>query len=155
MFKRILVPVDGSYTSNRGLQRAIRLARSGRAALCVLHVVDERTVVQSGYIEVSAAVWDQMIKSLRDGGRRVLAKAEAAARKQGVRVKPVLLENVARRVSDIILDTARKWRADVIVMGTHGRRGITRMVLGSDAEGVVRGASVPVLLVRAAPPKRR
>jgi nucleotide-binding universal stress UspA family protein len=61
-----------------------------------------------------------------------------------------MLDSHALRVCDVIVDEAKKWRADLIVMGTHGRRGMTRMLLGSDAEGVLRNTPVPVLLVRAA-----
>ena len=67
-----------------------------------------------------------------------------------MRSTSVLIDNVAGSVADVILAQARKFRADVIVMGTHGHRGITRLLMGSSAEGVVRKASVPVLLVRAA-----
>jgi nucleotide-binding universal stress UspA family protein len=95
------------------------------------------------------------MESLRDSGRRILAQGQEKARKQGVKATPIMIENIVRPVSDVILNTARKCRADVIVMGTHGRRGITRLVLGSDAEGVVRQANVPVLLVRASSRKRR
>jgi nucleotide-binding universal stress UspA family protein len=58
-------------------------------------------------------------------------------------------------VADVIVENAKKWRADLIVMGTHGRRGITRVVMGSDAEGVVRNTPVPVLLIRAQARKTR
>ena len=61
----------------------------------------------------------------------------------------MLVENFAGRVADLIVREARKWRADLLVLGTHGRRGLTRMVMGSDAELVVRAAPAPVLLLRA------
>lgn len=147
MFKRILVPVDGSSTSNRGVEQAVKLARSDGATLCLLHVVDERVIVQ--YAEGLAGVSEQVLASLRANGQKVLAKAQAAAERQGVKCKTVLVENVMGGVADIIVDRAKRERADVIVMGTHGRRGLTRLVLGSDAEGVVRNSPVPVLLVRA------
>jgi len=60
------------------------------------------------------------------------------------------VETAGYGVADVILKQAKKTRADLIVMGTHGRRGVARLVMGSDAEGVVRGAPVPVLLVRSA-----
>ena len=155
MFKRILVPVDGSRISDRGLDEAIALARGRNVALCLLHVVDERTITRQGYIEVTASVMDRLMESLRDSGRRILAKGQREAQRRGIKAKTILVENIVRPVSDVILSTARKWRADAIVMGTHGRRGITRLVLGSDADGVVRRATVPVLLVRAPTRKRR
>ena len=69
-------------------------------------------------------------------------------RKHGIKVEPVLLETVGRRVADLIIKQAKKWRADVIVLGTHGRRGLSRLVMGSDAEVVLRETPIPVLLVR-------
>jgi nucleotide-binding universal stress UspA family protein len=147
MFKRILVPVDGSTTSNRGLENALALARGRDAVLCLLHVVDEHMIVQ--HAEAMAAVSEQYLESLRAAGENILARAQADATRQGVNCKTVLVENIASRVADIIVDTAKKQRADVIVMGTHGRRGVKRLVMGSDAEGVVRMSPVPVLLVRA------
>lgn len=155
MFKRILVPVDGSPTSDRGLAHAIKLARSQKAALCVLHVVDEGAIVQHADLGAAVDVIEKLLASLRDGGSKIIAKAEARAAKQGIKARAILVENVARNVADLIVENAGKWRADLIVMGTHGRRGITRMVMGSAAEGVVRSAAVPVLLVRARPGKRR
>jgi nucleotide-binding universal stress UspA family protein len=66
----------------------------------------------------------------------------------------VMYENLTGRVADFILKEAQKWRADIIVMGTHGRRGINHVLLGSDAETVVKSSAVPVLLVRAPEAKR-
>jgi nucleotide-binding universal stress UspA family protein len=85
---------------------------------------------------------------LRKGGTAILARAAAEAKKRGVNAKTVLAENIAGRVADVIVRAAKKQRADLLVLGTHGRRGLTRMVMGSDAELVVRYAPVPVLLVR-------
>jgi nucleotide-binding universal stress UspA family protein len=155
VFKRILVPIDGSPTSDRGLDQALKLARGQKAALCLLHIVDEHVIIQQADVAATGTITENFLESLRDGGRKVLARAQARALKQRVRSKPVLVENIVHAVSDVIVDNARKWRADLIVMGTHGRRGITRMVMGSDAEGVVRNTPVPVLLVRAAGRKKR
>lgn len=147
MYKRILVPIDGSPTSELGLAEAIKLAKNPRTTLCLLHVVDERVLAQN--IDVGASQVDSLLASLRDGGRQILAKAQAKLLKQGVKAKTVLVENIARSVADIIVEQTKKWRADLIVIGTHGRRGVSRLVMGSDAEGVVRTTPVPVLLVRA------
>jgi nucleotide-binding universal stress UspA family protein len=147
MFKRILVPVDGSPTSNRGLEQAIRLARGQGGRLILLHVVDEHVIVQ--HADAAAAITERFLESLREVGRHIVARAQAAAKRRGVPSKAVVVENILRDVADVIVGEAKKQRADVIVMGTHGRRGVTRVVMGSDAEGVVRTAPVPVLLVRA------
>lgn len=147
MPKRILVPVDGSSPSNKGLAEAIKMARSQKARLCVLHVVDERAVALSP--EVGGVYLDRLLNAMRESGKKILAKAVAAARARGVKASTVLVENVTRTVADIVVSQARKWHADLIVLGTHGRRGVSRLVMGSDAEGVVRTTPVPVLLVRA------
>ena len=148
MFKRILVPVDGSRTSDSGLKTAIRMARDGKADLILLHVVDENVLVLSGEY-AGASYIDRLMADMREGGRKIIAAAAATAKKQGVTAKTVLIESVgSRRVADIIVQQARKLRADAIVIGTHGRRGISRMVMGSDAEEVVRNSRVPVVLVK-------
>jgi nucleotide-binding universal stress UspA family protein len=147
MFKRILVPIDGSHTSELGLETAIKMAKSSGARLFLLQVVDENVLMQA--TDFGGATYiGELLESLRQGGKKILAKASAKVGKQRVSFNSVLIENLGHTVSDAIIDQARKLRADTIVMGTHGRRGITRMVMGSDAEGVVRRAPVPVLLVR-------
>jgi len=147
MYKRILVPVDGSATSRRGLRAAIKLAKVQKARLAILNVVDLVPVYATP--EAPAAYDPGLIDALRAAGRKVLAVAEAEAKRGGVSAKTVLAENVAGRVADVIVRQARKARADLLVLGTHGRRGLSRMVMGSDAELVVRSAPAPVLLVRA------
>jgi nucleotide-binding universal stress UspA family protein len=146
MSRRILVPIDGSLTSNRGLAEAIKLARGQKAKLCLLHVVDERSVTLAP--EMGGIYADRLLNLMRESGKQVLAKAGAAARKRGIKATTILVESITRPVSDVIVGQARRWGADLIVLGTHGRRGLSRLVMGSDAEGVVRTAAVPVLLVR-------
>lgn len=146
MYKRILVPVDGSRASGLGLDHAIKLAKDQGATLCALHVVDIRVITQS--LGMGAAGSERLFTSLRNNGKEILAKAESKTGRQQVAVKSILIENSLRSVDDVIVAQAKKWRADLIVIGTHGRRGLSRVVMGSDAEGVVRNAPVPVLLVR-------
>ena len=157
MFRRILVPIDGSTTSNRGLEEAIGLASDQKAKICLLHVVDELAVGADGMMYMPPSYIDEFIRALRAGGKKLLTRAEAKVRKHGIEVEAALLETVGRRVADLIIKQAKKWRADVIVLGTHGRRGLSRVVMGSDAELVLRETPVPVLLVRSPlrPRKRR
>lgn len=157
MFRRILVPIDGSPTSNRGLEEAIALAKDQRARLCLLHVVDEFVLTQSvdGTMYLPVRYVDRFLESLREGGRKLLARAEAKARRRHIEVDTMLLATRGRRAADLIVRQAKRWRADVIVLGTHGRRGLSRMLLGSDAEMIVREAPVPVLLVRSKRGSRR
>lgn len=150
MFNHVLVAVDGSPTGNRGLKAAIGLASNQAAALTIMHVVDDMKSVSyigdMGY--VPAMYIDTLLEDLRVNGGKILAKAEAAARESGVAPKKLLVETKGGSVADAILAQARKVRADVIVLGTHGRRGLRRVVLGSDAEAVLRESRVPVMLVR-------
>ncbi len=145
MYKRIFVPVDGSSTSNLGLKEALRLAKQHRARLCLFHAVDELFVAAAAE---GMVLPDEVFASLREAGRKVLAKAAALARRSGVQARTVLVETVAAPAADAIVREAKKWKADLIVMGTHGRRGVRRLVMGSDAEQVLRETPVPVLLVR-------
>lgn len=151
MYKRILVPIDGSRTSMFGFDEAVGLAKQQGAELCVLHVMDSRALIHIAGIGPGGI--ERLVESLRSGAKQLLAKAEAKARKHRVPAKAVLIENNMRSVADVVVQQARKWRADLIVIGTHGRRGVSRLVMGSDAEGVVREATVPVLLVRSKPRK--
>ena len=150
MFRRILVPIDGSPPSRRGLDEAIKLAKDQRARIGLLHVIDESIVTRTfdGTTYMPAGYVDDFMRSLTSGGKKLLARAEAKVRAGRVKVDAALVETVGRRVADIIVAQAKKWRADVIVLGTHGRGGLSRVVLGSDAELVVRESPVPVLLVR-------
>lgn len=152
MYQRILVPVDGSHTSTLGLQEAIRIAIDQRARLRLIHVVDELVVAQNfeGYINTG-----DLLDALRDAGKKAIDNALAMTRKHDLKAEASMFESVGGRVADVIVKEAKKWRADLIVMGTHGRRGVTRMVLGSDAEAVLRATPVPVLLVRSPDRKRR
>ena len=146
-YKRILVAVDGSPASNKGLREALRLAKAERASVCIVHVVDEFPAF-AAMDGLGAAPAVDLVPSLREGGKRILARAKAVAAKAGVPARTVLQERIGGPAADRIVREARKQRADLIVLGTHGRRGMRRMVLGSDAEQVVRAAGVPVLLVR-------
>ena len=150
MFRRILVPIDGSPPSSRGLKEAIALAKDHAARLCVLHVVDELVVTQAfdGAMYAPPGFIEDFTKALRADGKKLLERAEARVRRRRIKVETALVETLGHRVADLIVRQARKWRADVIVLGTHGRRGLSRVLMGSDAEMVVREAPVPVLLVR-------
>jgi nucleotide-binding universal stress UspA family protein len=145
-YRRILVAVDGSAASNKGLREAMRLAKAEGATLCILHVVNDYLVMAS---MESVAPPRDLAPLLRESGERILARANALAAKQRLNPVLVLREVLSGPAAESIVHEAKKQRADLIVLGTHGRRGVRRLVLGSDAEQVVRTASVPVLLVRA------
>ena len=145
MYRKILVPVDGSETSTLGLQEAIKLSKTGGATLKAIHVVNDLTLVNTAYLPQS--YYDQTIAALRQGGKKVLESAQATARESGTELQIELLDTVGGPAGQII-EHAKTWGADLIVMGTHGRRGLRRLALGSDAEMVLRASPVPVLFVR-------
>ena len=146
-YRRILVPVDGSKPSNLGLREAIRLARGQRAQLQLVHIVDQHQVLLSS-TEVGVPL-EPIMRSLRQAGRRILRNAEALVQRHRLKCTGVLFETMTGPAADLIVRQAKKWRADLIVIGTHGRRGVSRVLLGSDAEEIVRTSPVPVMLVRA------
>ena len=154
MFKKILVPVDGSRTSRLGLEEAIKLAKDQGAVLYLLHVLEEQVLIQDPSMAAGTFI-DDFLKAVHEEGKAIIANAEEIAKKAHVRAKSFMLETFSGGTADLIVKQAKKLRVDVIVLGTHGRRGIKRMVMGSDAEGVVRDASVPVLLVRSSAPQSR
>lgn len=145
MYQKILVAIDGSPTSLRGLNEAIKVAKALRGQLMLVHVVNE-LVISGEY--VSSAFYDQILVSLRESGQKVLEQAVAVVRGSDVPCQPKLIETLGRRAADEIVKQAKEWSADLIVLGTHGRRGLSRLAMGSDAELVVRQSPVPVLMVR-------
>jgi nucleotide-binding universal stress UspA family protein len=147
MYQRILVPVDGSATSDAGVAEAVRIAKLTHGQLRLLHVVDELPLTLSA--EGYGAMSSDVLQLLRDGGERTLQRVRAGVHEQKIAVDTVLCESLAGRVCDHVAQQAKEWNADLIVLGTHGRHGAGRLLLGSDAEQVLRTAPVPVLLVRA------
>lgn len=145
MYKKILVPIDGSDTSTRGLTEAMKLAKDQSAKIRLIHVVNELMIVSSYEGTIYSG---ELIQALRDGGQKVLDKAKAQVAAAGIQVEAELLEAHGGQAGHTIIKDAEHSHADIIVLGTHGRRGLSRLVMGSDAEQVVRQAKVPVLLVR-------
>jgi nucleotide-binding universal stress UspA family protein len=152
MYQRILVPVDGSETSKRGLEEAVKVSKALGGQLRLVHIVDDSALALNPETGIAAA---PLVEDFAEGGKEILENARALAHEQGVEAEVVLHENFTGRIADLIVDEARKWRADLIVMGTHARTGIKHAVMGSDAEAVLHGADVPVLLVRCANGKKK
>lgn len=142
MFKRILVPIDGSATSDKALTAALQLARDSGGRVRVTHSLDELAYL-SGY-EYSG----DLIKTAREKAAKMLDDAMAIAQAAGVPVDQQLVEQPGQRLGQTVSDAALAWEADLVVVGTHGRRGIDRVLMGSGAEQVIRMAPVPVLVVR-------
>jgi nucleotide-binding universal stress UspA family protein len=145
-YQRILVPIDGSRTSDQALDEAIRLARLSGGQLRLLHVVDLLSVSLTPEVSLNAS--PTLFERLREGGQEILDRGLRAAQEAGVPAETTLRDTLSARVSDVVLDETARWPADLVVIGTHGRRGVGRFVMGSDAEQVVRSSGVPVLVVR-------
>ena len=146
MYARILVPVDGSGTAAKGLDEAIKIAKNQGSKIRIVHIVNE---VLLGFTYNSAVYSKDLVDSLRESGKKVLAQSETAVREAGRGPECKLVESVDGAAADFIIEQAKEWPADLIVLGTHGRRGLRRLAMGSDAEQVIRLSPVPVLLVRA------
>lgn len=148
MYKRITVAVDGSKTSGLALDEAVKLAREMGATLLLLHVCEEMPVMWEPD-GMSVIPMDDIRKAILGAGAALLERHREQLAGQGMAVETSLVETYDGRVGGVIAEEARKWNADLLVVGTHGRRGIDHLLMGSVAEGVSRNASMPVLLVRA------
>ncbi|KQX31916.1 universal stress protein [Variovorax sp. Root434] len=147
VYKHVLVPLDGSPTADCGLQEAIRLAGELGSRLRLLHVVDDFPMLME---MSSVSSFEAGLQKVREYGESVLSRARAKATAAGVEAETVLREVTQERIAEVVTEEAAKAACDLIVMGTHGRRGLSRLALGSDADRVARSSPVPVLLVRAA-----
>ncbi len=141
MYKQILIAVDGSETSRFALGEALKLAREQGAKVLLLHVYEPIVTSSThGLVDLTQAI--------RNEGEKIAADAVEEAQKAGVEARSRVLDAAGRRVASVIVEEASAASADLIVVGTHGRRGLEHLVLGSVAEGVARRATVPVLLIR-------
>jgi len=151
MFKRILIPVDGSQTSTAALVAALQMARETSASVRLVHAVNEMAYL--GGIDPYGTYSADLAGMMREGGAKVLTDAMAIAQSAGVEVSQVLLDEPGKRLGEVVAEAARLWNADLIVVGSHGRRGLGRVLLGSGAEQILRQAEVPVLVIRGAKPQ--
>ena len=143
-FRRILHASDLSSASRPAFRRALDVARANRALLTIVHVYSIVVpIMGEGY--VTGHVYDTWLADVQEAARRRLDRLLAQARKRGVRAKGLLLKGTAH---DRIVRAARSARADLIVLGTHGRTGLGRAFLGSVAARVLALAPCPVLTVR-------
>ncbi|HYS66671.1 MAG TPA: universal stress protein [Paraburkholderia sp.] len=150
MYKRILVAVDGSHTSRRAFEAALALAKSTGAVLQPLYVVENTPM----YFEAPGYDPSVLRNRLVDEGKELGAEFAKFMAAQGVKGELVVAEaSTLDDVSVVVLKAAADFNADLLVMGTHGRRGFQRLILGSVAERCVRQASLPVLLIPSAASK--
>lgn len=145
MYQRILFAADGSPVSDAALREAAGLAYALGAALCIVHVVDTVALNHDSEFENL----DDITAPLRDSAVRILERAAGIAQEAGVSAETRLIEldQLGTRVDETIVREAEHWNADLIVVGSHGRRGVRRWILGSVAEQVMRISDRPVLLI--------
>lgn len=141
MYKRILIPTDGSDTSEKAAEHAVRLAKALGAEVLCLYVIDI-----SAFTGIpTEAIWENMRGLLEEEGKKAVSTIEDMATKNGVKFESVIREGIP---AEDIAKTAREKTVDVIVMGTAGRSGLDKFLLGSVTEKVMRTAPCPVLVIR-------
>jgi len=153
MYKRIMVAVDESFMTNQVTQAAIELARSNQAQMAICHAIDETLLAQR---EVAMMLPNSVGKTearLRLGAQGFLGRLLETARAAGIEAEIRLIESEEKHVSDMLIEAAGEWQADLLVVGSHGRRGIERFFVGSVAERLVRKAQTSLLLVRGEEPE--
>ncbi|HJV80304.1 universal stress protein [Noviherbaspirillum sp.] len=148
MSKRIFAAIDDSSTSQKALDEAVRLAKALGAELCIATAIDEGPLMQHGMGIGTFVDIDKMKLEMRQASMALLEQAVASAAAAGCRAEHMLIEPDQRRIAEMIADAAGQWNADLVVVGTHGRRGFERMLVGSVAENLVRIATTSLMLVR-------
>lgn len=150
MYKHVFIAIDDSQTSDKALDEAIAVARAHDAKLEIAHAIDEQLVhvFHAGGVTTTSA--KQLKHVLETGGQDVLSKAIAKAQAAGVETKTHLLRGHGEHTDDLIANAVRQSGADLLVVGSHGRRGVRRLLLGSVAENLVRKVGISVLIVRGA-----
>jgi nucleotide-binding universal stress UspA family protein len=146
MYQQILVALDGSSFSKRALKEAVNLAALTKGVVHPVYVVDKTPLFSyAGYYDPMT-----LVDALRQDGRTVLDEAEQTCVDAEVPCRAELIESdsLSDDVASIVLRHAEQIHADLLVMGTHGRRGVQRLVIGSVAERVLRFSRCPVLLMR-------
>jgi len=152
MIERILVPVDFSDPSLQALDYAIEFGQRFKPEFVVLHVVETIYYPLSGDMYGPGYDVGRVYQELERAGREQLARVAAKLRKRRLTARTLLSIGSAHRV---IVETAKKLKADLIIMSTHGRTGLSHVLMGSVAERVVRNAACPVLTVRGRSLRRR
>jgi len=145
MYDRILVLIDGSAASEAGLSEGLRLARLSGGRMRVMHFVDDLPFIPAARAHGTPAYEPTAPAHAR--GAVFLERARARAARAGVEVDTVMVEGVGARLADFVNQQVETWKAEIVVLGTQGRRGLGNVLLGGDAEDVIRHVRVPALLV--------
>jgi nucleotide-binding universal stress UspA family protein len=148
MYRTILVPVDGSPAATAGLDEAIRIARHIGARLHLMNIVDDTAFPDTDSSEAAHAAALELQNVFREGGEKVLRQAQARAEAAGVIAASALVRSEAHDLQSLVAAQAEHSGADLIVLGTHGHRGLSRVFMSNDAGHLLNVVRVPVLLVR-------
>jgi nucleotide-binding universal stress UspA family protein len=146
MYQRILVPIDGSGTSNRALAAALDLAKTLGGRVRLVHVMSESAYL-TGYDPYGGS-GAAMYEAVRKAADQIVADGARIAAAAGVEADSIMVDKSGERLGETIANAVKLWSADLVVVGTHGRRGLGRVLLGSGAEQIIRDAPVPVLVIR-------
>lgn len=142
IFKKILVPIDGSDPSDRAMRMALDLTRDALGTVRFVHVIDDKLYL------TSEALTADLRSYAYESAKQLLQTAMDTAAAMGVNAESRVVDKPRQRLGESVADEAAEWGADLVVVGSHGRRGLGRLLLGSGAEQVIRLSGVPVLVVR-------
>ena len=147
MYKRILIATDGSELSHKAVDHAIGLAALCQAELIAVTVVPHypRSYFD-GSLPLTNDEVERVEKHWSEGGHKILETVQTAAKAQGVTLSDVVVKSDL--VADALIETAKTQKADLIVMASHGRKGMSRLLLGSETQQVLTHTSIPVLVLR-------
>jgi nucleotide-binding universal stress UspA family protein len=149
MYRTLLVPVDGSPAASAGLAEAIRIAAQTGARLHLMNIVDDMAFASAaGASDESAAAADDLRTVVRERGEQVLRLAQADAEAQGVIASTALVRSGDERLVALVARQAEECGADLVVLGTHGGRGLSRLLMTNPSEHLLNIVAVPVMLVR-------
>ncbi|MDP3708991.1 MAG: universal stress protein [Polaromonas sp.] len=147
MYKRILVATDGSTLSKKAVRNAIDLAGAFGSDLVALYVVPRYPVSYfEGGVTISMQDVERTEKQWSDKGQAVVDAVQQAAQAEGLKAKAVVVRSDL--VAESIMSAVKKHKCDLVVMASHGRKGIKRVLLGSETQHVLTHSTVPVLVLR-------
>lgn len=149
MYARILIATDGSDLADRAIDHGLQLAKVAGSEVTIVTVTEPATLVGGGYATVAGGVIDplpELIEAQEKAARELLERAAKRAADQGVTAKTVLVDNSF--AAEGIVATADQIGAELIIMGSHGRRGLNRLLLGSQTNNVLAHTKIPVLVTR-------
>ncbi len=148
MYTRIFVAIDNSDTAKKALDEAVRLASALQAKLCIAHALDEGLLAQHA-LGIGTYIDAAKVKAeMRTAAGQLLDDAAGRAAAAGVAVEQRLVESERKRTAEQIAEAAQQWQADLLIVGTHGRHGVERLLVGSVAENLMRLAPMSLLMVR-------